>query len=104
MALSDDIQLFNEDFQRLLKSKQVWATQTKPATPQPPAIITKKWLADRMECTTPSGEINIQRFYNYVLTPDVLAHLGLTVSQVRNKGFKCFDRVQSVRLVQILHL
>jgi hypothetical protein len=104
MNLSTDIQLFNEDFAALLNARQKKAAQTKNPQMEVPAIITKKWLADRMKCTTPSGEVNINRLYNYVLTPDVLAHLGLTVQQVRCKGFKCFDRVQSVRLVQILHL
>jgi hypothetical protein len=104
MGLIPDVQLFNEDFVGVLNARYKTTAQTKNEKLPIPAIITKKWLADRMECTCPNGEINRDRLYKYVLTHEVLQKIGLRAKEVRQKSFKCFDRLQSIALTQILDL
>lgn len=69
-----------------------------------PALLTKKELASRMDCTMPGGLINRRRLYNCVLTDDVLERIGLTSEQVRKISFRTFTREQTVLLVEILSL
>ena len=74
-------------------------------TEKPPLIISKKWLAVRFEmCAAGSGEINYRRLYRLVLTPEVLAHIGKTLPEVRCRSVKEFDAITSRKLIEILQL
>lgn len=91
------------DTQHAAPATGQWLTQQGVGTnPAPPELLTKKWLADYFGCRRPGGTINVDMFYRLVLTPNVLAELGLKEADVRLPSFKTFTRQQSVRLREIL--
>lgn len=80
-------------------------TKSTHHAPEPaPAIITKKWLCARLGFQYPSGRFNYVRLYSEGLTPDVIRQLGLTIEKVRNRNVRSFDRVTSVKIIEILSL
>ena len=82
-----------------------WASKVTHSAPtEVPPIISKKWLCAHFECQYPSGRFNYGRMYRLVLTPGVLAYVGLDADTVRSAGFREFDAVASLRLKTVLQL
>lgn len=74
-------------------------------TPDPPPLITKKWLCVRLDLVQfPGGRPKYKALYSKVLTPEVLSALRVTENEVRRVGFKTFSREQTVALIRILDL
>lgn len=69
-----------------------------------PLLISKKWLCWHFRLVHPGGKCNYPALYQWILTPDVLAAMGLSTDQVRRPEFKTFNRVQTVRLIELLAL
>jgi len=74
------------------------------APSQAPRIISKKYLCHTYNLTRPQGGSRTDMLYKKVLTPAVLAAIGKTENEVRQKSVKDFDAVTSLRLIEILNL
>lgn len=62
-----------------------------------PTLLTKKWLRAHYNLCG-------RALYKFVLTPPILQEIGKTEGQVRQRGFKIFDAVDSERLKTLLNL
>lgn len=80
-----------------------WRHETN-ATPPPPALITKKWLCIHFGLMRSGGSIYYEGLYKKVLTPEVIERMGCTPEEIRDSRLRTFNRLQTLKLIEILGL
>lgn len=77
---------------------------TTTTTEAPPGLITKKWLCARFGLIRQDGSVYYHGLYSKVLTPEVIEQMGCTIEQIRDTRLRTFNRVQTLKLIEILGL
>jgi hypothetical protein len=86
-----------------VEKKQNSATN-KPGL-EVPLLMTKKWLCIYFRLYNPhSQRAYVDQLYRKVLTPEVLAKVGTTQTEIRHVSHRTFNREQTVKLISVLDI